>query len=101
MRLDEPDNSGRRKPIPIEGSNYTIETDMVILALGVNPNPILPSLTHNLKIDSKGYILIDGNYMTSIPGIFAGGDIVSGDTVISAMGMGKQAAKNIIRYLSK
>ncbi|MDR1417617.1 MAG: NADPH-dependent glutamate synthase [Endomicrobium sp.] len=100
MQLGFPDTSGRRKPIPISNSNYIVETDMVILALGLNPNPILSSLTENLKIDSKGYILIDKNYMTSIKGVFAGGDIVGGDTVISAMGMGKQAAKNIMCYLT-
>jgi glutamate synthase (NADPH/NADH) small chain len=101
MELGDHDKSGRRKAKIIEGSNYIIETDMVILALGLNPNPILPSLTSALKTDLKGHVLIDETYMTSIPGVFAGGDIVGGDTVISAMGMGKQAAKNIVRYLTK
>ncbi|MDR2395609.1 MAG: NADPH-dependent glutamate synthase [Endomicrobium sp.] len=100
MELGDPDESGRRIPKIVENSNYIIETDMVILALGLNPNPILPSLTDNLEVDSKGHILVDKNYMTSVPGVFAGGDIVVGDTVISAMGMGKQAAKSIMRYLT-
>jgi glutamate synthase (NADPH/NADH) small chain len=72
---------------------------MVVLALGLNPNPVLPSLTEGLKTDDHGYLIIDDNYMTSIPGIFAGGDIVGGDTVIQAMGMGKQAAKRMNEYL--
>jgi glutamate synthase (NADPH/NADH) small chain len=101
VELREPDESGRRKPKALEGSNYILETDMIILALGLNPNPILTSLTRALKTDSKGHVLCDETYMTSIPGVFAGGDIVGGDTVIAAMGMGKQAAKNIIQYLTK
>ncbi|MDR1244373.1 MAG: NADPH-dependent glutamate synthase [Endomicrobium sp.] len=101
MLLGESDESGRRRPYEIEGSNYTIDADMVILALGLHPNPILPSLTKGLNINSHGHIVIDINYMTSIPGIFAGGDIVGGDTVISAMGMGKKAAKAIDNYLKK
>ncbi|MDR1433581.1 NADPH-dependent glutamate synthase [Candidatus Endomicrobiellum devescovinae] len=101
MLLGEPDESGRRRPYEMEGSNYTIDADMVILALGLHPNPILPSLTKGLNINSHGHIVIDVNYMTSISGIFAGGDIVGGDTVISAMGMGKKAAKAIDTYLKK
>jgi len=101
MLLGEPDESGRRRPYEMEGSNYTIDANMVILALGLHPNPILPSLTKRLNINSHGHIIIDVNYMTSISGIFAGGDIVGGDTVISAMGMGKKAAKAIDNYLKK
>ncbi|MDR2426283.1 MAG: NADPH-dependent glutamate synthase [Endomicrobium sp.] len=99
MELGEPDESGRRRPKKVEGSNFGIEADMAILALGLNPNPVLPSLTEGLNTDSHGYLIIDDNYMTSIPGVFAGGDIVGGDTVIQAMGMGKQAAKRINEYL--
>ncbi|MDR3253901.1 MAG: NADPH-dependent glutamate synthase [Endomicrobium sp.] len=99
MELGEPDASGRRRSHKVEGSNYTIETDMVILALGLHPNPILPSLTEGLNTDSQGYLVIDSNYMTSIAGIFAGGDIVGGDTVIEAMGMGKKAAKAMAEYI--
>jgi glutamate synthase (NADPH/NADH) small chain len=101
VELREPDKSGRKKPKALEGSNYILETDMIILALGLNPNPILASLTRALKTDSKGHILCDETCMTSIPGVFAGGDIVGSDTVIAAMGMGQQAAKNIIHYLTK
>jgi len=99
MKLGEADDSGRKYPREIRGSNHIIETDMVILALGLYPNPILPSLINGLTIDSHGYIMIDDNCMTSIPGIFAGGDIVGGDTVIEAMGMGKKAAKAMESYL--
>ena len=99
MELGEPDESGRRRPKKVEGSNFTIEADMVVLALGLNPNPVLPSLTEGLNTDDHGYLIIDENYMTSIPGVFAGGDIVGGDTVIQAMGMGKQAAKRIDDFL--
>ena len=100
MKLTEPDRSGRRIPVEIEGSNYTIETDLVILALGLKPNPILPSLTEGLKIDKKGHLIVDDKFMTTRKGIFAGGDISGGSTVIEAMGMGKQAAKNIHNYLN-
>ncbi|MDD2524251.1 MAG: NADPH-dependent glutamate synthase [Endomicrobiaceae bacterium] len=101
MELTEPDASGRRKPVPIPNSNFIIETDLVILALGLHPNPILPSLTKGLETNAKGYLIINDNFMTTINGIFAGGDIAGGSTVIQAMGMGKQAAKNIHLYLSK
>ena len=101
MKLTEPDISGRRKPVEIEGSNYTIETDLVILALGLKPNPILPSLTKGLKTDNKGHLIVDDKFMTTRKGIFAGGDISGGSTVIEAMGMGKQAAKNIHNYLNE
>ncbi len=100
MELGEPDESGRRRPKKIPGSNFVMETDLVVLALGLNPNPVLPSLTEGLETDDHGYLVIDDNYMTAIPGIFAGGDIVGGDTVIQAMGMGKQAAKKISEYLN-
>ena len=101
MELTEPDASGRRKPVPIPNSNFIIETDLVILALGLHPNPILPSLTKGLETNAKGYLIINDNFMTTINGIFAGGDIAGGSTVIQAMGMGKQAAKNMHLYLSK
>ena len=100
MELTEPDESGRRKPVKVPNSNFTIETDLVVLALGLNPNPILPTLTKGLDTDSHGYIEVDDNLMTHISGIFAGGDIVGGDTVIQAMGMGKKAAKSIDSYIN-
>jgi glutamate synthase (NADPH/NADH) small chain len=101
MELGEPDESGRRRPREVKGSDFFIEADMAVLALGLNPNPILPSLTPGLKTDDHGYIVIDENFMTSVPGLFAGGDIAGGDTVIQAMGMGKQAAKRIDEYIKK
>jgi glutamate synthase (NADPH/NADH) small chain len=99
MALGKLDNSGRRRTHEIAGSNYMIDADMVILALGLRPNPVLPSLTSGLDSDSRGYITIGKNYMTSISGIFAGGDIVGGGSVIEAMGMGKKAARAIVEYL--
>ena len=78
-----------------------IETDLVILALGLKPNPILLSLTKGLKTDNKGHLIVDDKFMTTRKGIFAGGDISGGSTVIEAMGMGKQAAKNIHNYLNE
>lgn len=101
MQLTGPDASGRRKPVEIEGSNFIIETDLVVLALGLNPNPILPSLTKGLQTDKKGHLIVDENFMTTREGIFAGGDIAGGSTVIQAMGMGKSAAKKINEYLTK
>ena len=99
MELGEPDESGRRHPKEVEGSNCVMETDAVILALGLHPNPILPSLTKGLNTNTKGYLIIDDNFMTSMSGIFAGGDIVGGNTVIEAMGMGKKAARAMDKYL--
>ncbi|MDR1259867.1 MAG: NADPH-dependent glutamate synthase [Endomicrobium sp.] len=100
MELKEVDYSGRKNSHKIDGSNYIIETDMVILALGLHPNPVLPSLMKDLCTDSRGYVIIDENYMTSISGVFAGGDIIGGNTVIKAMGMGKKAAKAMAKYCS-
>lgn len=99
MELGEPDQSGRRRPIVINGSNFVLPIDMAVVAVGLNPNPLLPSLTHGMQTDEEGHLKIDGNFMTTIPGVFAGGDIVGGDTVIAAMGMGKRAARAIAEYL--
>lgn len=101
MQLTEPDASGRRKPVVIKDSNFILDADVVILALGLNPNPILPSLTKGLETDGHGYLVIDDKFMTKLNGVFAGGDIAGGSTVIEAMGMGKQAAKNIHAFLNK
>ncbi len=101
MRLGEPDESGRRRPIPIEDSEYIIETDTVIIAIGTTPNPILIKSLPELKLDKWGYIETDENNNTNLEGIYAGGDIVTGTaTVISAMGAGKKAAAAIDEYLS-
>ncbi|MFX0104670.1 MAG: NADPH-dependent glutamate synthase [Candidatus Hodarchaeota archaeon] len=100
MRLGEPDESGRRRPIPIEGSEFLIETDNVLLGIGTTANPILTKSIPDLKLNKWGYIETDENSRTNIEGVYAGGDIVSGAaTVISAMGAGKRAAHAIHQYL--
>lgn len=102
QKLGEPDASGRRKPEPIEGSNFTIDCDLVIEAIGTRANPMVTSTTPDLKVNKWGYIETDETGMTSKPGVFAGGDIVRGAaTVILAMGDGKRAAASIDAYLKK
>lgn len=101
MELGEPDDSGRRRPVPIEGSNVIIEADVVVVAVGASANPLLSGATPGLKLNKWGYIEVDGNLQTSKPGVFAGGDIVRGSaTVILAMGDGRDAAKSIDNYLT-
>ena len=102
MELGEPDASGRRRPVPVKGSEFIIDVDTVIVAIGNNPNPLLPKMIDGLKMEKWGGIIADpGTGLTSIPYIYAGGDIVSGAaTVIEAMGAGKKAAKAINRSLS-
>jgi glutamate synthase (NADPH/NADH) small chain len=100
MELGEPDDSGRRRPIPIEGSEFELPCDIFIEAIGVRANPLLTQATPELKVDRKGYLQVDENNMTTIPGVFAGGDIVRGAaTVILAMGDGKTTAANIHNYI--
>ncbi len=101
MELGEPDDSGRRRPIPIEGSNFTLECDTVIVALGTRANPLIPSTTPDLKLNKRGYIEADPETgATSKKGVYAGGDIVTGSaTVILAMGAGRKAANAIHEYL--
>jgi len=100
MKLGEPDSSGRRRPVPVEGSEYKIKCDTVVVAIGQKPNPLIPKSTPNLKIEKWGGVIVDEKGMTSIPGVFAGGDIVLGAaTVISAMGAGKLAAASIHEFL--
>ena len=102
MQLGEPDQSGRRRPIPIPGSELTIDCDLVIVAIGTGANPLLTKTTPGLKLNKRDYIETDDNLMTTIPGVFAGGDIVRGSaTVILAMGDGKKAAQSIHNYLSR
>ena len=101
MELGEPDLSGRRRPVAVPGSEFTIDCDMVVVAIGTRSNPLLTATAQGLKINEWGYIETDGAGMTSIPGVFAGGDIVRGAaTVILAMGDGKRAAAAIDAYLS-
>ncbi|MDD4980002.1 MAG: NADPH-dependent glutamate synthase [Candidatus Omnitrophica bacterium] len=100
MELGEPDSSGRRRPIPLKNSNFVLDVDTVVVAIGQNPNPLLPRVTKGLKTTEEGAIQVDENFMTSIPGVFAGGDIISGAaTVISAMGAGKKAAVAMDKYI--
>lgn len=100
--LGTPDESGRRSPVPIAGSEFIIPTETIVCAIGQGPNPLLLSTLPKLKLNKRGNIIVDENLMTSIPGIFAGGDIVTGAaTVIEAMGAGKKAARSIDSYFTK
>jgi len=101
MELGEPDDSGRRRPVPIEGSNYTLDVDTVIIAIGNGPNPLIPLTTPDIETREGGNIIVNQEtLMTSKDGVFAGGDIVLGAaTVILAMGMGREAARAIDDYL--
>jgi glutamate synthase (NADPH/NADH) small chain len=103
MELGEPDDSGRRRPVAVPESEFEIECDTVIVALGQNPNPLIRSTTEGLKCESWGGICVDPETgMTSIPGVFAGGDAVTGEaTVISAMGAGKIAAAGIDKFIRR
>ncbi len=99
--LGEPDASGRRSPVPVEGSAYTLPMDAVIIAIGNASNPLIPQTTAGLEINRRGNIIVDEHQATSIPGVYAGGDIVLGAaTVILAMGEGRRAAKAINDYLA-
>ena len=102
MELGEPDESGRRSPVEVEGSEFEIELDTVIMSLGTSPNPLISSTTDGLAINRRKCIVAqEENGATSKPGVFAGGDAVTGAaTVILAMGAGKAAAKGIDEYLS-
>ena len=100
MELGEPDESGRRSPVVKEGSDFTIECDVVIMALGTSPNPLLKSTTKGLETNRRGCIVADENGATTREGVFAGGDAVTGAaTVILAMGAGRKAAKTIDEYI--
>ena len=101
MQLGQADASGRRSPVPVEGSEFEVDCDVVIEAIGTRANPLLTSTTPDLKLNKRGNIEVDADGMTSKPGVFAGGDIVRGAaTVILAMGDGKRAAAAIHRYFS-
>lgn len=100
MQLGKKDASGRRKPTPIDGSEFMLDVDQVIVAIGTTPNPIIAQTTNGLKTGHRGTIWADENGATSVKGVFAGGDIVTGAaTVITAMGAGKLAAASIDKYL--
>jgi glutamate synthase (NADPH/NADH) small chain len=99
MELAEPDASGRRRPVPVPGSEFEIACDSVVYAIGTNANPILGQ-TAKLALDKRGYIAADADLATSIAGVYAGGDIVTGAaTVIEAMGAGRRAARAMKAYL--
>lgn len=99
MELGEPDDSGRRRPVPVLGSEFDFEADLIVYAIGTNANPIMGQ-TSGLKLNTYGYIATDVDLATSIAGVFAGGDIVTGAaTVIEAMGAGRKAARSMKAYL--
>ena len=101
MELGEPDESGRRSPVPVEGKTVTIPVDLVIVAVGVSPNPLIPSSVAGLEISRKGTIVVNESMQSALPMLFAGGDIVRGGaTVILAMSDGRKAAKAMHEYLS-
>ncbi|GAB1472714.1 NADPH-dependent glutamate synthase [Bacteroidota bacterium] len=100
MELGEPDASGRRSPVPIPDSNFDIETDVVVMSLGTSPNPLIASTTPGLETNRWHCLVADENGATTRPGVFAGGDVVTGAaTVILAMGAGRKAAEAIDKYL--
>jgi glutamate synthase (NADPH/NADH) small chain len=103
MELGEPDDSGRRRPIPVKGSEFVMDVDMVIVAIGTNANPVIPATTPGLETNRWGYIVADEETgRTSREGVYAGGDIVTGSaTVIMAMGAAKKAARAIDQYLKQ
>ena len=103
MQLGEPDEKGRRRPVPVPGSEFDLEVNTVIIAIGTSPNPLIKSTTKGLEVNKHGGIIVEeGTGLTSRQGVYAGGDAVTGAaTVISAMGAGKTAAKAIDEYLSK
>lgn len=102
MKLGEPDDSGRRRPLPIEGSEFTIDIDTALIAIGQSPNPLVPETVKGLEVEKWGNIKTDEDGRTNIPGLYAGGDIATGAaTVILAMGAGKKAANAIDEYLKK
>ena len=100
MELGEPDASGRRRPIPIEGSNFEIPVDTVIMSLGTSPNPLIRTTTEGLEANKHGCLIADDKMATTREGVYAGGDAVTGAaTVILAMGAGKTAAASIDEYI--
>ena len=103
MKLGEPDSSGRRRPVAIEGSEFTMDVDTVIIAVGQSPNPLFLKATSQLRVDRWNKIIVEPeSQATNIKGVYAGGDATAGDdTVIAAMGSGKRAAKAMDRYLKE
>jgi len=102
MELGEPDSKGRRRPVPLKGSDFVMELDTVIMSIGTSPNPLIKNTTEGLIVNERGGIIVTEDGLTSKERVFAGGDAVTGAaTVISAMGAGKRAAAAIDRLLSE
>ncbi len=102
MELGEPDESGRRSPVPVEGSEYELPVDTVIMSIGTSPNPLIRTTTKGLEANRRGCLIVDEDMMTTKEGVYAGGDAVTGAaTVILAMGAGKAAAKAMDAYMQK
>ena len=102
LRRGEPDASGRRRPVPIEGSQYTLAVDTAVVSLGTSPNPLIASTTPDLETSRWGTVIVGEGGKTSKARVWAGGDIVSGGaTVISAMGEGRLAASSMHEFLSQ
>ncbi len=102
MELGEPDESGRRSPVPVEGSEYELKVDTVIMSIGTSPNPLIRTTTKGLEANRRGCLIVDEDMMTTKEGVYAGGDAVTGAaTVILAMGAGKAAAKAMDEYMQK
>ena len=100
MELGEPDERGRRRPVPVEGSEFVLDVDTVIMSIGTSPNPLIKNTTDGLEVNNRGGIIVTEDGLTSRKGVYAGGDAVTGAaTVISAMGAGKTAAKAIDEYI--
>jgi glutamate synthase (NADPH/NADH) small chain len=102
MELGEPDESGRRSPVPVEGSEYELEVDTVIMSIGTSPNPLIRTTTEGLEANRRGCLIVNEDMLTTKEGVYAGGDAVTGAaTVILAMGAGKAAAKAMDEYMQK
>ncbi len=102
MELGEPDQSGRRRPVAVEGSNFELEVDTVIMAIGTSPNPLIRTTTEGLEANNRGCLVVNEEMATTKTGVYAGGDSVTGAaTVILAMGAGKTAAQSIDAYIQK
>ena len=100
MELGEPDESGRRSPVAVEGSDYELDVDTVIMAIGTSPNPLIRNTTPGLDVNKRGCLIVDDSEATTKEGVYAGGDAVTGAaTVILAMGAGKKAAAAIDAYI--
>lgn len=102
MELGEKDESGRRSPVEVKGSNFELELDTVIMSIGTSPNPLIRSTTEGLEVNRRGCLIVNEDMLTTKEAVYAGGDAVTGAaTVILAMGAGKTAAKSIDEYISR